>query len=146
MVRDHGPAVLEQGGITRDSPRTKERRLSAVVREGGRLFTRPEIFMRRLSVRARLYCSFLPPASTLCGSGRTASNPGATQFVIAPPELACALRAEELQQMSASGHAGRAMPRLLNYLARLTPGRIILWCYAIWYAVSVVHHFDARPR
>ncbi len=32
-----------------------------------------------------------------------------------------------------------------RYLAGLTRGRIILWCYAIWYAVNVTHHFDARP-
>lgn len=38
------------------------------------------------------------------------------------------------------------MRRLLRYLANLTTGRIILWCYAIWYAVNVVNHFDARPR
>ncbi len=34
----------------------------------------------------------------------------------------------------------------LRYLARLTTGRVILWCYAIWYAVNVANHFDARPR
>jgi multidrug transporter EmrE-like cation transporter len=38
------------------------------------------------------------------------------------------------------------MSRLLSYLVTLTTGRTILWCYAIWYAVNVVHHFDARPR
>lgn len=38
------------------------------------------------------------------------------------------------------------MIQLLRYLASLTTGRIILWCYAIWYAVNVVNHFDARPR
>ncbi|HSH17717.1 MAG TPA: hypothetical protein VLD18_16875 [Verrucomicrobiae bacterium] len=38
------------------------------------------------------------------------------------------------------------MRRLLSYLANLTTGRIILWCYGIWYAVNVVNHFDARPR
>ena len=38
------------------------------------------------------------------------------------------------------------MMRLLRYLANLTPGRIILWCYAIWYVVNVTAHFDARPR
>lgn len=38
------------------------------------------------------------------------------------------------------------MTPLLRYFARLTTGRIILWCYAIWYAVNVAHHFDARPR
>lgn len=38
------------------------------------------------------------------------------------------------------------MMRLLRYLANLTTGRIVLWCYAIWYAVNVSAHFDARPR
>lgn len=36
--------------------------------------------------------------------------------------------------------------RLHRYLLELSRGRTILWCYAIWYAVSVVSHFDARPR
>lgn len=38
------------------------------------------------------------------------------------------------------------MRRLLRYLTELTTGRIVLWCYAIWYVVSVAHHFDPRPR
>jgi len=38
------------------------------------------------------------------------------------------------------------MRHLLVYLANLTTGRIILWCYAIWYLVNVTNHFDARPR
>jgi hypothetical protein len=38
------------------------------------------------------------------------------------------------------------MRHLLVYLANLTTGRIILWCYAIWYVVNVANHFDARPR
>ena len=38
------------------------------------------------------------------------------------------------------------MTRLLRYLANLTTGRIVLWCYAIWYVVNVAAHFDARPR
>lgn len=38
------------------------------------------------------------------------------------------------------------MFRLLRYLGTLTNGRIILWCYAIWYVVNVVNHFDTRPR
>ncbi len=36
--------------------------------------------------------------------------------------------------------------RLLRYLRHLTTGRIILWCYAIWYVVNVVQHFDPQPR
>lgn len=38
------------------------------------------------------------------------------------------------------------MTRLLRYFATLTRGRIILWCYAIWYVTNVVLHFDMRPR
>lgn len=38
------------------------------------------------------------------------------------------------------------MLRLLRYLTNLTPGRMVLWCYAIWYAVNVTAHFEARPR
>src|SRR5262249_53166264 len=26
----------------------------------------------------------------------------------------------------------------------LTNGRIILWCYAVWYGANVANHFDAR--
>lgn len=38
------------------------------------------------------------------------------------------------------------MMRLLRYLANLTTGRIVLWCYAIWYVVNVSAYFDGRPR
>lgn len=38
------------------------------------------------------------------------------------------------------------MRRFLSYLANLTTGRIILWCYVSWYDVNVVNHFDARPQ
>ncbi len=35
---------------------------------------------------------------------------------------------------------------LRRYLATLSPGRTILWCYAIWYATNVASHFDPSPR
>jgi hypothetical protein len=35
---------------------------------------------------------------------------------------------------------------LLNYLRTLSTGRVVLWCYAIWYVVNVAAHFDSRPR
>jgi hypothetical protein len=38
------------------------------------------------------------------------------------------------------------MQRLIHYFATLTTGRIILWCYAVWYLVNVAYHFDSRPR
>jgi hypothetical protein len=42
----------------------------------------------------------------------------------------------------------RAMVRLpfsLKYLAKLSTGKIVLWCYLIWYLVTVVAHFEASP-
>lgn len=38
------------------------------------------------------------------------------------------------------------MRALCRYLAGLTTGRVILWCYAIWWAVTVATRFDPRPR
>lgn len=35
---------------------------------------------------------------------------------------------------------------LASYFAGLTPGRTVLWCYAIWYVVNVWNHFDPKPR
>jgi hypothetical protein len=36
--------------------------------------------------------------------------------------------------------------RLPRYFANLTKGRMVLWCYAIWYIANVALHFDPRPR
>ncbi|MFO1459406.1 MAG: hypothetical protein U1G08_08345 [Verrucomicrobiota bacterium] len=33
-----------------------------------------------------------------------------------------------------------------QYLAGLSRGRTILWCYAIWYVTNVAHHFDPSLR
>jgi len=38
------------------------------------------------------------------------------------------------------------MPNPGRYLAKLTVGRTILWCYALWYALNVFNHFDPNPR
>lgn len=38
------------------------------------------------------------------------------------------------------------MRPILSYFRDLTTGRIVLWCYAIWYVVNVAHHFDPRAR
>ncbi len=35
---------------------------------------------------------------------------------------------------------------LWNYLRNLSKGRLILWCYFIWYAVVVLRYFDPNPR
>jgi len=33
----------------------------------------------------------------------------------------------------------------MQYLARLSAGKIVLWCFLIWYAATVVQHFDPAP-
>jgi hypothetical protein len=35
--------------------------------------------------------------------------------------------------------------RLVDYLANLSAGRLVLWCYFIWWAVVLVRYFDPRP-
>jgi len=34
---------------------------------------------------------------------------------------------------------------VLRYFASLSAGKIALWCYLIWYLVTVVNHFDPAP-
>ena len=36
--------------------------------------------------------------------------------------------------------------RLIRYLSNLSKGRLILWCYFIWYLVVLVRYFDPSPR
>ncbi|WP_217349763.1 hypothetical protein [Polaromonas sp. A23] len=33
----------------------------------------------------------------------------------------------------------------LRYFASLSTGKTVLWCYLIWYLVTVVYHFDPSP-
>ena len=33
----------------------------------------------------------------------------------------------------------------ISYLAKLTAGKITLWCFLIWYLATVIHHFDPTP-
>lgn len=35
---------------------------------------------------------------------------------------------------------------LIRYLTSLSTGRLILWCYFIWYCVVLVRYFDANLR
>jgi hypothetical protein len=37
-------------------------------------------------------------------------------------------------------------PRLWGYLAGLSAGRFILWCYFIWWMVVLVRYFDPNPH
>jgi hypothetical protein len=34
---------------------------------------------------------------------------------------------------------------VLRYLANLSPGKIVLWCFLVWYLATVIHHFDPVP-
>jgi hypothetical protein len=38
------------------------------------------------------------------------------------------------------------MKSLAGYFINLTIGRLILWCYLIWYLVVLVRYFDPSPR
>ena len=33
----------------------------------------------------------------------------------------------------------------MRYFAQLPAGKIALWCFLIWYASTVIHHFDPTP-
>lgn len=37
-------------------------------------------------------------------------------------------------------------PLPIRYLAELRPPKIVLWCYLIWYGVTVIHHFEPSLR
>jgi len=34
---------------------------------------------------------------------------------------------------------------MLNYFCHLKTGKVILWCYLIWYLITVYHYFDSSP-
>ena len=36
--------------------------------------------------------------------------------------------------------------KILHYLASLSKGRLVLWCYFVWYLVVLVRYFDPSPR
>jgi hypothetical protein len=33
----------------------------------------------------------------------------------------------------------------VRYFVNLSPGKIVLWCFLLWYLATVIHHFDATP-
>ena len=37
------------------------------------------------------------------------------------------------------------MSPFFRYFATLSAGKVVLWCFLIWYLSTVVHHFDATP-
>lgn len=34
---------------------------------------------------------------------------------------------------------------ITRYLSALPNGKLVLWCYLMWWASTVIHHFDASP-
>ena len=36
--------------------------------------------------------------------------------------------------------------RVRRYFSRMGTGRVVLWCYGVWYSVIVTLHFDPAPR
>ncbi len=53
------------------------------------------------------------------------------------------------QERDSTWHAKRFTIRdmaLVCYLKNLSTGRIILWCYFIWWLVSIINHFEATLR
>jgi hypothetical protein len=42
--------------------------------------------------------------------------------------------------------APRVLPQPLRYLANLSAGRLLLWCYFLWYLVVLVRYFEADLR
>src|SRR5690606_7302027 len=36
-------------------------------------------------------------------------------------------------------------PSFLSYLSNMRNGKMVLWCYLIWYIVTVIYHFDPTP-
>jgi hypothetical protein len=39
----------------------------------------------------------------------------------------------------------RLVAPVLRYLSNLANGKVVLWCYLIWWTSTVVHHFDPAP-
>ena len=38
------------------------------------------------------------------------------------------------------------MERVIRYLYEIRPSKAVLWCYLIWYVVTVSFHFDPSPK
>src|SRR5437762_1145918 len=36
--------------------------------------------------------------------------------------------------------------KLFRYLSNLSIGRLVLWCYLLWYVMVLVRYFDPNPR
>ncbi|MEC4746968.1 hypothetical protein [Methylomicrobium sp. Wu6] len=36
--------------------------------------------------------------------------------------------------------------RMIHYFVSLSKGKVVLWCYLIWYIVTIIHYFDPSIR
>ena len=48
-------------------------------------------------------------------------------------------------QLSCSDMGERHMLSIYSYFVQIKPGRLVLWCYLIWYLVTLYFHFDPSP-
>ncbi len=39
----------------------------------------------------------------------------------------------------------QAMLKIYQYFIAIKPGRLVLWCYLLWYFVTLYYHFDPSP-
>ena len=53
---------------------------------------------------------------------------------------------ERIVQSSGADAIREGNVMLIRYLANLSRGRLVLWCYFIWYVVVLVRYFDASLR
>lgn len=49
-------------------------------------------------------------------------------------------------QLSKCHLSERPMFSIYSYFAHIKPGRLVLWCYLIWYFVTLYYHFDPSPK
>ena len=121
LLRPRSTAHGETSDATDDRARRRECR-----RPGAMTLLLP-LSLRR---RGRRSCGRSGRLSRRWLGGRERSRPGGSAL---PRRFAAVERA-----------MGR-LPFPLQYLSKLTAGKMALWCYLIWYLVAVVAHFDASP-
>lgn len=51
-----------------------------------------------------------------------------------------------MQKLKSGTKYLNAMYTLYSYFANIKPGRLVLWCYLIWYLVTLYFHFDTSPK
>ncbi len=49
------------------------------------------------------------------------------------------------QCCSAQPQCDETMWKIYRYFVVIKPGRLVLWCYLLWYFVTLYYHFDPSP-